>query len=427
LKAIPMQIALTHPLASCALGTVGAMSALLALGACSAADDASTGAGGATSAGTGGSLAITGGASGLGGSGGVPIGGGGTGGLIITETPKGSGGASCAGVSVAAEARVLPTDVVWAIDTSGSMIGSFPAIQEALNRFSADITAANIDVRIVLLAGAGLCVPQPVGSGQCGQGIGLPFPVPGAAGKAPDTREPAFLHLDTPFGSTQGMAVLLDNYAGYAPVLRPDAFKHLVITEDGSPPMSAQAVRDHIEGRRAATATAPWSPPLVPGQWAMHGIVCVNGGGSGTCFGNFTGVPATTLELISQSGGILGNLDDAGRAGSDPFAALLQELARKVIKGSTLPCDYRIPPPPSSQKFDRDLVNVVYTNAAGTALVFPRADGNTCTDAAAWTYDGATPPTTVRLCPAACSNVQADPGARVDVSFGCQTIVDRPR
>jgi hypothetical protein len=191
--------------------------------------------------------------------------------------------------------------------------------------------------------------------------------------------------------------------------------------------MSAQAVRDHLEGRQAATATAAWSPPLVAGQWAMHGIVCVNGGGSGTCFTNFTGVPATTLDLISQSGGILGNLDDAGRAGSDPFAALLQELAKKVIKGSTLSCDYAIPPPPSSEKFDRNLVNVVYTNAAGTPLVLPRAQGDACGDAPAWTYDNPTTPTTVRLCPAACGTVQADTGARVDVSFGCQTVVERPR
>ena len=405
--------------------TTSTLSAALWLGGCSAAgSDPSAGAGGTAPLATGGSYGTTGGTSAAGGTGGIAIGGSGG---IIMEIPKGSGGASCAGVSVAAEARVLPTDVVWAIDTSGSMVGSFPAIQAALNRFSADITAANLDVRIVLLAGAGLCVPQPVGSGQCGQGIGLPFPVPGAAAKAPDTKEPAFLHLDTPFGSTQGMAVLLDNHAGYASLLRPDAFKHLVITEDGSPPMRAQAVRDHMEGRAAATATLPWNPPLVAGQWAMHGIVCMNGGGSGTCFGNFTGIPATTLELISASGGIVGNLDDAGRAGSDPFAALLQELAKKVIKGSTLSCDYPIPAPPASEKFDRNRVNVVYTNAAGTALVFPRALNDSCADAAAWTYDDATSPTTVRLCPAACSAVKGDTAARVDVSFGCETVVERPR
>lgn len=420
-----MPILLSRPFASLSLGAVGVTSTfcvVLALGACSAADDASSVPSGAPSGGSGGSIAITGGANGLGG---VVVGGGGSGGVTIMESPKGTGGASCAGISVAAEARVLPTDVVWAIDTSGSMIGSFVAIQEALNRFSAAITAANIDVHIVVLAGAGLCVPPPVGSGQCGEGVGA---VPGAPGKSADTREPAFLHLDTPFGANQGMPVLLDNHAYYASVLRPDAFKHLVMTEDGIPAMTAQAIRDHMEGRGAATATAPWSPPLVGGQWAMHGIVCVNGWGSGTCILNFGGAPpAPTLELISQSGGIVGNLDDAGRAGSDPFAAVLQELATKVITGSTLSCDYPIPPPPSSETFDRDKVNVVYTSADGTAQVLPRAQGDACGDAPAWTYDNAATPTTVRLCSAACQKVRADTAGRVDVSFGCETVVDIPR
>jgi hypothetical protein len=344
----------------------------------------------------------------------------GVGGTGSTSSGSPDGG-GCAAASARAEAQLLPTDVIWSIDTSGSMTASFPAIQAALTAFSSKVVAAGIDARIILLAGAGggLCVPAPLGSGMCGAAAT-------AGGSAPDSKEPGFLHLDLPFGSTQGMATILDNHASYKHLLRPNARTQFVLTEDGAPPMAASAVIEHIEGRTAATTSPAWSPGLVPGSYQWNGVVCKDGSGTSTCFIAFV-VPQTTLDLISQTMGLLSNLDDAGKAGAtDPFTALLDKLAEAVIVGAKVSCDYAIPEPPTGQTFDRNLVNVIYKSGTSDQLIPGLPKDTECKDSVAWKYDNDTAPTRVLLCPAACRLVQGDADAQVDVSFGCMTELFEP-
>lgn len=329
----------------------------------------------------------------------------------------------CASVASRAEPKLLPVDIVWAIDTSGSMAASFPAIQQALTSFSQKVSQAGIDAHIVLLAGAGLCVPEPVGSGMCGLGLGGGPGIPGGLvmpGSAPDSRAPGLLHLDVPFGYGEGMSVILDNYPYYRDMLRADARTHLVLTEDGAPTMSADAVVDHIEGRAAATAGPAWDPGLSPGSWAFHGVVCKNGVGGGACLLAVL-TPTTTLELVQRSGGIAADLAQAGGA-MDPFAALLDELATRVIVGAELSCEYDIPPVPPGQSFDRNLVNVSVTSAQSAARTLPQAAAGACDDHDAWSYDRDDEPTKIILCPAACSALRSAPEATLDVQFGCETI-----
>jgi hypothetical protein len=400
------------------------LGALFALAACSADSSSPGGRGNASTAGMSG--AGTGAGSGVAGLGFGSAGDNG-GALAGSAATTDSGLDECAGVKARAQAELLPTDVIWAIDTSGSMNASFPAIQQALTTFSEKVVAAGIDAHIILLAGAGgsgvgsqgLCVPAPLGSGTCGAAVV-------AKGAAPDSKEPGFLHLDLPFGATAGMATLLDNHASYKHLLRPNARTQLVLTEDGAPPITAAAVTEHVEGRTAATATPAWSPGLLPGSYQWNGVVCKDGTGTGTCLLAF-GLPQTTLDLIQQTMGQLGNLDDAGKAGAaDPFAALLDKLAEAVIVGAKVSCDYEIPAVPVGQTFDRKLVNVVYASGANNRVV-PRApEGVECKDAVAWKYDNELTPTRVVLCPAACTLVQADLAAEVDVSFGCETELLTP-
>jgi hypothetical protein len=350
----------------------------------------------------------TGGGAGTGGDGGAGQGGGSsTGGGSLSS--GGGGGstdpATCAAVAETTKARLLPVDIVWAIDTSGSMAASFPAIRQALAAFSTRMDSAGIDAHFVFLAGSELCVPAPMGSGQCGAGIG----------SAADSKAPAFLHLNASFGWTMGMSVLLDQYPNYRQMLRADARTHLVLTEDGAPPMSAQAVIDHMEGRTAATATGPWKPGLVHGTYVFSGVVCVNGVSLPQC--GMGMVPTTTLSLIQSTGGVLGDLAQAG----DPFGKLLDELATKVIAGAEMTCDYAIPPNPGGA-FDPTRVNVTFGTGAADLQHLPQAASD-CGSAEAWTYDTPSAPSKITLCPAACTRVRAIPGVTVSVEFGCPTQV----
>lgn len=366
----------------------------------------------------------TGGAGSMGGSptggvGGFPGGAGqGIGGGVVGGA-SGLGGAAgsdeCAFVSSEAKTELLPTDIVWAIDTSGSMFASFLAIQAALTTFSDQVTASGIDARIVLLAGSGFCVPAPLGSGNCGAAA--------AEGQtAPDSREPAFLHLDLPFGANLGMETLLNNHDSYKHLLRPGALTHLVITEDGVPPMSADLVVEHLEGRASATLSAPWTPALEPGRWVFHGVVCKDGFGIGTCFLS-DAVPETTLQLIERTGGLVGNLNDAGSMTVDPFADLLTKLAEQVIVGARVSCEYTIPPPPSGGTLNPDEVNVAIVDGTGSTVLPRAASRDECAENLAWAYDNSAAPTRVELCPTACAAAQGKPDGRVEVRFGCETVV----
>ncbi len=326
-----------------------------------------------------------------------------------TTTPPSTDGEGCASVSARAEAKLLPVDIVWAIDTSGSMTASFPAIQQALTSFSQQVSEAGIDAHIVLLAGAGLCVPAPLGSGTCGVGLGGGIGLPGGLvmpGTAPDTKQPNFLHLDVSFGYTQGVPQLLGNYEFYKNMLRAGARTHLVVTEDGPSPLGADDVIAQVQG-------GSWQPGLAPDSWSFHGVVCQGVGAA--CLLSLA-PPVTTLELIERTGGIAGDLALAGGA-MDPFSKLLDELAARVIVGAELSCEYDIPAVPQGETFDRNKVNV----ATGTKTL-PQAKSGACGDNQAWSYDDDANPAKIVLCPSACDAVRAEADAKLDVQFGCQTV-----
>ena len=127
----------------------------------------------------GGSGTTSGGTSGQGGSGARPGGAGGgflldSGGL--SDAPAGD--APCQAVSEEAKTSLQPADIIWAVDTSGSMIDEAAAVQNSINAFSQQIVASGIDVHVVmtrrlsdlrfgLSASPAICVAPPLGTGQC--------------------------------------------------------------------------------------------------------------------------------------------------------------------------------------------------------------------------------------------------------------------
>jgi hypothetical protein len=218
-------------------------------------------------------------------------------------------------------------------------------------------------------------------------------------------------------------------------MIRPDAFTHIVLTEDGNSPMTADTVIQHFEGNATATCDAGgfglglgcpnspmWSPGVAPGRWAMHGVLCLGtSGGTGGLCGFTQGGPQNTMDIIAATDGLSSDLGNAGGS-PDPFAELLEKLAEQVIINA-ISCDYAIPA--SDEPFSKDKVNVFYTDANGAALQFGKAIGAAgCGNAIGWHYDNETAdkPGKVLLCPAACELVQKDANARVDVEFGCETV-----
>ncbi|MGZ5971310.1 MAG: hypothetical protein ACXWP4_26755, partial [Polyangiales bacterium] len=98
------------------------------------------------------------------------------------------------------------------------------------------------------------------------------------------------------------------------------------------------------------------------------------------------------------------------------FKAIGKAIATSVA------CEITIPPPPTGESFDPDKVNVVYKDSGGGSTTIPQDTTAGCLEGAnGWQYDETK--TKVLLCGDACTNAKADPGAIIDVEFGCATTI----
>lgn len=130
----------------------------------------------------------------------------------------------------------------------------------------------------------------------------------------------------------------------------------------------------------------------------------------------FPGVDASFANLVAASGGtsaaiVLGTTNVASQ-----FSAALQS-----VRGSALPCEYKIPPEVFEGELTLGKVNVELTLGGQEPALLPRNDA--C-DGPGWRYVGpASQPEYIELCPASCGAVQADFEASIRIVLGCLTIV----
>lgn len=183
----------------------------------------------------------------------------------------------------------------------------------------------------------------------------------------------------------------------------------LVLATDGRP--SGCGVNQNIETVAARLAQAARMPPSIPtyviGVFAPAEIA----------------VAQPALERFAVAGGTTSPFILA--TGDDLTQKLLEAL--KTIRGLSVACEYAIPRPATGD-IDFDRVNVRATSQAGTEEPGYVGSMDRCApDKGGWYYDPPPTPSTVPrrlvLCPATCARLRADPAARVDLVFGCATVV----
>ncbi len=124
--------------------------------------------------------------------------------------------------------------------------------------FSQQIVASGIDVHVVLIsdtsdAGNGICVPPPLGSGNC-----------------PDDSNPTAHYLHVPVGvsSNDALDKFVSTYPQWSSMLRPGALKYFVVVTDDNatdgPYDSAASFIDWVNNVDKAMFT--------PGNWKFDGI-----------------------------------------------------------------------------------------------------------------------------------------------------------
>jgi hypothetical protein len=127
------------------------------------------------------------------------------------------------------------------------------------------------------------------------------------------------------------------------------------------------------------------------------------------------------LERFAAAGGTMSPFILA--TGDDLTQKLLDAL--KAIRGLSVACEYSIPQP-ATGSIDFGKVNVRTTSQAGPDEPGHVTSADRCSAQGGWYYDP--PPTAgdpkrLILCPATCARLRADPSARVDLVFGCATVV----
>jgi hypothetical protein len=358
-------------------------------------------------AGTGGASAATGGMGGAGagiGLGGMPVISptltGGAAGSAGSDVSAGSGGLAgrmvteeCAASKATATdtTMIVPADIIFAIDSSSSMADEIAFVQEQMNGFSQQITAAGVDAHVILVGDSrDICIGAPLGTGTC----------------PTDENLPAYAHVDQGVGSNDALNLFIDTYAQWSQHLRPNASKAFVVVTDD----------DATDGPNDSAATFMANvmalDPTMFAKWTFNGVYCF------TQCDQAAAIGTVYNELVTQTMGIAGDLC------LQDFQPVFDRLAEQIItmSGSEITCEWELPAAPMGKTFAGDLVAVERSamGMAGTPLM--RVNSQAECAQGGWYFDSALNPSKILACPSTCMELQGQMGGQVDVTFGCESV-----
>ena len=395
---------------------LGLLSLAVAETSCSAGSGnepvgSSAGSGGSGAGGSGGLDA--GGNAGSSGSTGGSGGSSGTGGSVLDSGSNDTGldpDAACVGIKESAENKVLPADIIFALDNSGSMDEEAKFVQANMNIFSYGMPP-NIDPHVVVIAADsnddnGVCIDPPLGAGTCPN----------------DSNPPLFLHVPQFVASSDSLDLLLSLFDQYAPSLRVESVKHVVVVSDDNASLDAASFDQQFRDKLAALGAAP--------EYTFHGIFaytepnpfqCMNNPGSDSCCApTIPWVYAASIgeeyaKLVNMTGGLAGNLC------LQDFAPVFNAVTAAVTQSTKLACSWDIPEPSDGGVVDPNMVNVEYTADGNPPEAIGYVDGvAACANVQhGWYFDDPASPTKVLACPQTCEMLQNAVNAGINIIFGC--------
>jgi hypothetical protein len=294
-----------------------------------------------------------------------------------TEPPR----EDCAGVAVAAETELRPVDVVWVVDSSGSMENEAARVQENLNRFADAILMAGLDPHVVMITDSDYVrVPPPLG-----------------------TDDAHYRFIEQGVGSNAGLARLVSEFPRYGDFLRPEAILHFV------------AVTDDESGMSVAEFRAAMDLALGGRDYFFHAIASENDGGH-ECPGA-ADIGARYYQLAGETMGLTASIC------TPDWASVFDRLEEHVFASTPIPCELAIPDAPTDLVFDYASVNVEIESPMGGPGLVPNVGDSARCAGDGWYYDDPSAPTLIHLCPVSCDAVNSLHDVRVDVTFGCDTIL----
>ena len=323
----------------------------------------------------------------------------------------GAGGeAACA--QATAEAQRIPLTIFVAVDQSGSMTtdGKWDDVKSAFTQFFQDPSAGSISIALRFWPDPyDFSDPHPAfacndaADFNCGPSVV-------AACEQPE--------VDVGLLSDPAHAQeLIDAFAAH----KPDGSTPTSAALDGATKWAAKYVYQHNHAEQAIVLLVTDGEPTTcntdPAVINSIAAKAHSGAGVLTFAVGLAGSNQATMDAIAQAGG-------TGQAFMIGNGAAAQELlgVLEQIRANAVACSYAMPSPPDpGDAIDLQQVDVGATPSGGGARKkFPQVtSAAACPPGGGWYYDKPGQPTTINLCPASCTQVQSDSGARVDIFLGC--------
>lgn len=360
---------------------------------------------------------------------------------------SGNGDPGCAAQEAQATAVARPVDIIFVIDNSGSMAGEIAEVQKQLNQnFANIIEASKIDYRVIMVTKHGqnsnqdVCVSAPLAGGSCS-------PVP-----AQPMETARFFHHSQNVESWDSLCFLLSKFStadqfnkhpnGYGELLRKEAFKTFVVITDDDVNCSVnvnggtKTFNDKNNATDGTTAADAWDTELLtlsPEQfgtaakrnYVFHSIVATADKdpnnkalayqpsdpiSTTNCTPGSSGPGIGYQALSKKTGGLR-----YPTCGLD-YTTVFQEMAKGIIDGARLSCEYEMPAPPPGEQIDPATAVARYTSGTGATKDFAQvASADQCAPDKFYIEGDR-----IKLCPATCDVVQADAQANVKLLFACK-------
>ncbi|MCX4240607.1 hypothetical protein [Paraliomyxa miuraensis] len=325
----------------------------------------------------------------------------------------------CVSQSLEPELQLRPVDVLVVVDTSNSMAAAIDAVEASINDdFAAILGASGIPYQVIVAGDyppgeqLDICITAPLSGTDCNP--------PPAVPAVTDVYE----HYDGITGSGAFLNNIVAWYSapdphglaptGYSGWLREDSLKVILAMTDGTSASNGTADGDAFDQQLLSLV-----PPLfgVPGdrQYVFHSIISMAPNMPPTA----PWLPGDPLQGSGQSiqqvsvisGGWRFPLSEAGS-----FDVVFQQIAQGVVDVVPISCSFQIPEPPPGETIDPDTVEIDYQPGGGGPLQsFHQVTGPGACEPDAFYISGGV----IFLCPEACTSVQSDSGAALDVRFGC--------
>ncbi|PID39770.1 MAG: hypothetical protein CSA24_00500 [Deltaproteobacteria bacterium] len=292
---------------------------------------------------------------------------------------------TCASATGEAKLTSGGVDIIWFVDTSGSMGQETAWVQQNLNDFASYIGSQNLDYRVILIGASSICVTPPLGGKSCTDG-------------------PRYRHVKEVVGSKNGLSKIISTYPKWRDFLRADTTKNFVAVTDDNSRKSAAWFNTEI---------AKLKQPGFPDGFIFHSIVAY---GSVPKKGCSTGarIGQVYLDLTAQTSGVKFPV-----CNSD-WKSIFDKLAKSVAQTAKAPCSYLIPDPPAGKTFNPNLV-LVWRADPGQERVIPQVANKAACGQSGWYYDDEANPKNVILCPETCKAVE---GGKIEIEFGCTSGID---